>query len=121
MAVHNDLGNEGEKRAQAYLRQKGYQIKTTNWHAGSLELDIVAEKNGKLIIVEVKTRSRPNFQHPKEAVTLKKIRRIVQATDEYIKKHNWQGETQFDVISIIMRRQKLEIEHIEDAFLPPVW
>ena len=120
MAEHNDLGNIGEERAQAFLRNKGYKIRETNWVAGKLELDIVAEKDEMLVIVEVKTRSTGFFEHPKEAITPRKIKNLVNAAHAYIMKNNWQGETRFDVISVIPKGQNFSIEHIEDAFLPPI-
>ncbi len=126
MAEHNELGNLGEERAQAYLRGKGFLIRHTNWHnstpsgaAGKLELDIVAEKDGLLVVVEVKTRSTETFEHPAEAITKRKIRNIINAAHEYIFQFDWQGETRFDVISAIPHGQDFKIEHIEDAFLSP--
>lgn len=120
MAEHNKLGNEGELYAQSYLRERGYQIRHVNWFFGKLELDIVAEKDDWLIVVEVKTRSTDTFEHPQEAITLKKIKNIVRAANEYIYTFNWMGETRFDVISVIPKGQKYIVDHIEDAFLPPV-
>jgi len=120
MAEHNELGDIGEERAQAYLRSKGYYILHTNWQCGKLELDIVAQKDDWLVVVEVKTRSTETFEHPQEAITPRKIRNIVSAAHEYILKFDWHGETRFDVISVIPRGQNFEIEHIEDAFLSPV-
>jgi putative endonuclease len=126
MAEHNDLGALGEERAQRYLQSKGFRIRHVNWHnltpsgkEGKLELDIVAEKDGMLIVVEVKTRSTDTFEHPKEAITIRKIRNIVNAAHEYIFQHDWKGETRFDVISVIPHGQSFHIEHIEDAFLSP--
>ena len=128
MAEHNDLGDLGEERAQAYLRSKGFRIRHVNWHnltpsgkMGNLELDIVAEKDGWLVVVEVKTRSTETFEHPEEAITKKKIRNIINATHEYIMQYDWQGETRFDVISVIPHGQDFLIEHIEDAFLSPLF
>jgi len=120
MAEHNELGNLGEERAQAYLSSNGYHIRHCNWQCGKLELDIVAEKDGLLIVVEVKTRSTDTFEDPKEAIDLRKIRNIVNATHEYIYQFDWNGETRFDIISVIPHGQSFNIEHIEDAFLPPV-
>ena len=120
MAEHNELGDIGEERAQAYLRSKGYRILHTNWQCGKLELDIVDRKDDWLVVVEVKTRSTETFEHPQEAITPRKIRNIVSAAHEYILKFDWHGETRFDVISVIPRGQNFEIEHIEDAFLSPV-
>lgn len=120
MADHNKLGNLGEERAQAFLLGKGYKIRHINWFFGKLELDIVAEKDGWLVVVEVKTRSTDTFEHPKEAITPAKIKKIVRATHEYIITFDWQGETRFDVISVIPRGQAFHIEHVEDAFLAPL-
>ncbi len=118
MAQHNNLGNSGEKIAQDYLKQKGYQIREVNWRFQHLELDIIAQKNDWLVIVEVKTRSTDIFQNPEEAISTKKIRNIVKATNEYININDWEGETRFDIISIISNSKETEIKHIEDAFLP---
>lgn len=120
MAEHNELGNLGEERAQAFLRSKGFHIRHINWQSGKLELDIVAQKDGFLVVVEVKTRSTETFEHPQEAITIRKIRNIINATHEYILQFDWQGETRFDVISVIPHGKVFEIEHIEDAFLSPV-
>lgn len=120
MADHNDLGELGEQRAQAYLHAKGFKIRHTKWRTGKLELDIVAEKDGWLIIVEVKTRSTDTFEAPEEAITNRKIHNIINATHEYIHAFDWQGYTRFDVISVIPEGQNFRIDHIEDAFLPPV-
>ena len=53
MAAHNELGKEGEEAASAYLSSRGYRIRHRNRHVGKLELDIIAEKDGELIVVEV--------------------------------------------------------------------
>jgi len=120
MADHNDLGNEGEIMAQNFLVAKGYKLLHTNWTSGKLELDIVAQKDDLLVVVEVKTRSTDTFEHPQEAITLRKIKNIVNATHDYIFTFDWMGETRFDVISVIPDGQQFRIEHIEDAFIAPV-
>jgi putative endonuclease len=55
-----------------YLSEKGYKIRETNWVTGKLELDIIAEKDGMLVIVEVKTRSTEYFEHPKKRLLCEK-------------------------------------------------
>lgn len=121
MAEHNVLGQEGELAARGYLEQKGYHIRHTNWVSGKNELDIVAEKNGFLVVVEVKSRSTEYFEHPKDAVTSAKIKRIVQATHDYIMQFDLGCETRFDVIAAFPQPNGgYKIEHIEDAFVAPV-
>ena len=58
MAIHNALGKAGEDAVAAYLEHNGYVIRDRNWRKNRLELDIVATKDNRLIIVEVKTRSK---------------------------------------------------------------
>jgi len=120
MANHNKLGQRGEELARTYLISKGYTIRHTNYRVGKLELDIVAEKDGWLIIVEVRTRSTDTFIAPEETIDLRKIKNLVNAAGGYIRSHNWQGETRFDIITIIPSGAKHNIDHIVDAFLPPV-
>ena len=103
MAEHNLLGKEGEDEAAAYLVRHGYDILQRNWRYRKLELDIIAQKDGQLIIVEVK------------------IRRIVSATDVYLKRFDIDCPVRFDVISIVGDKAPFQIEHIQQAFLPPVW
>lgn len=121
MAKHNELGKEGEDEASAYLRDKGYTILHRNWHAGRKELDIVALKDKELIIVEVKTRRNEEFGNPEDAVTPRKIRNIVASADAYIKQFAIDLPVRFDIITVVGTRPPFAIEHIEEAFLPPVW
>lgn len=121
MAAHNRLGKAGEDAATAYLERNGYVIRDRNWHKSHLELDIVAAKDNKLVIVEVKTRSNTEYQEPQEAVDWKKIRHIVRAADAYIKQFNIDAEVQFDIITVVGEEGNFRIEHIEEAFYPPLF
>ena len=119
MADHNDLGEMGEERARDFLIENGYKIRETKWRTGSLELDIIAEKDDTLVIVEVKTRSGAFADNPEQYVDNRKIRNIVNAAERYIMRYDWNGDTRFDVIAVVINGQKVEIDHIEDEFLPP--
>ena len=55
MAIHNYIGSWGEMMAQRYLLLRDYHIRDVDWHCGHCDLDIVAEKLGFIIFVEVKT------------------------------------------------------------------
>lgn len=121
MAEHNALGKFGEEEAAAYLINLGYTIHHRNWRSGQKEIDIVAEKEGELIIAEVKTRRDTLFAEPQDAVTQKKIRRIVAATDAYLRKYCIDLPVRFDIINVIGSENQFNIEHIKEAFYPPVW
>jgi putative endonuclease len=120
MAEHNELGKDGEAAAIDYLKKNGYKILHTNWRWGHCELDIVAKTEDELVIIEVKTRSEGSITDPEDAVTNQKIRHIISATDSYIKQFDVDLPARFDIISIIGKSPHFEIDHIEDAFYPPV-
>jgi len=120
MAEHNELGASGEKAAENFLKEKGYQILATNWRFGSDEIDIIARHNGFLIIVEVKTRSSNAFGEPEIAVTKQKQKFLIRAAQNYIQQKNIDEECRFDIISIVSTNGKNNIHHIEDAFYPPL-
>jgi len=120
MIKSEDLGKKGEKLASEYLRNKGFKILAINWHYKHKEIDIISEINNLLIVVEVKTRSSSFFENPQDAITKKKQKFIIEATNEYIQKNNINLEVRFDVIAIIFTGEKYNIEHIEDAFYPNV-
>lgn len=117
MAQHNRTGKTGEDLAIAYLEEKGYHILERNWHAGHKELDIIALDKKFLVFIEVKTRSRDDYEEPWQAVNDVKIRRSVQAANYYIRLKAIDLEPRFDIISILMLPDKqVRIEHLEDAF-----
>lgn len=120
MARHNQLGKSGEERAAEYLISKGYIIRDINWRSGKMELDLVAYRDTTLVVVEVKTRSNSDFLRPEEAVTLRKIKNIVRATDAYVRLFQIPFEVRFDIITLVGNEEDFEIEHIEDAFLAPL-
>jgi putative endonuclease len=118
MVSTREIGEMAEKLAQHHLRKLGYEILDCNWHFGHLELDIIAKDGDELVIVEVKSRNGIRYEHPSEAVTNAKIKRIVEAADEYIQQKDIDLETRFDVITVIFFQQKHELEHFKDAFYP---
>lgn len=118
MVTTRELGEMAEGLAQQHLVKLGYQILETNWYHGHLELDIVAKDKEELVIVEVKARTGIRYEHPSEAVTNTKIKRIVEAADAYLIEKELDVETRFDVITVIFVDKKFELEHFKDAFYP---
>ena len=119
MAKHNELGKFGEEKAREYLISNGYAIRHCNWRSGKNELDIVAEKDNMLVVVEVKMRSSDFFGNPEDSITNAKMKRTISAAHDYICSQDINMETRFDIISILKNAEgHYEIEHIEDAFMP---
>ena len=116
MASHLDIGREGEKLAEAYLAERGFQLLHRNWRHGRYEIDLIATRNEKLHFVEVKFRSSTQFGNPEEAVTKKKIRSLLQAVDQYLFLHPQWDDFRLDVLSITQHTpDNVEYFFIEDV------
>lgn len=114
------IGGKGEDAAVRYLKKKRYIILERNYNIRGGEIDIIAEKDGYVVFVEVKTRSSDNFGTAKEAVTFTKQQRVIRAAQHYMA---GLGDipVRFDVVAVdgYMDGNKFKaenIEHIENAF-----
>ncbi len=116
MAQHNELGKLGEELAVDFLQQNGYEILETNWTFQKAEIDIIAQKENILAVVEVKTRSSIEFGLPQDFVKPKKIQLLVKAVNEYVVSNDMDVEVRFDIIAIHAEKGNFSIEHIEEAF-----
>ncbi|NNE56369.1 MAG: endonuclease [Flavobacteriales bacterium] len=113
-----ELGLLGENMAVDFLKKKGFDIQDRNWRFGKIEIDIIARLNGTTIIIEVKTRENSHAGEPWEFVTRKKQRRIITAAHEYVIQKELEGDTRFDIVSIVYNSKYQRVEHIEEAFFP---
>ncbi|WP_299670478.1 YraN family protein [uncultured Polaribacter sp.] len=117
MAEHNELGKKGEKLAIDFLLKNDYKILEKNYRYLKAEVDIIAQKENTLAIIEVKTRSTDYFGDPQDFVNPKKIKLLLSAIDYYVIEKDLDVEVRFDIIAIIHQNKTTKIEHLEDAFL----
>ena len=96
-------GDIGEVIAIKYLQKNGYTICDTNFKFGRFwEVDIICQKDGQTIFIEVKYRSSESFGHPVEAVSRTKLHKCLKTVQYYCKKHSVSFEhISFDVIAIM--------------------
>lgn len=115
---HLQTGVWGEELATVYLREKGYVILECDWHSGHRDIDIIAQKDGCIVFVEVKTRRSADFGSPVVAVDHNKQRNLLRAINHYLHYRHTDMPWRFDVISIVgIPGQEANIEHIEDFCL----
>ena len=118
MALHNEVGKEGEQLALAWLRKNEFEILHCNWRYSRYEIDIIAKKNNLLHIIEVKCRNFVPGGYPEESVTKKKFKFLLNAADEYLYQHPEYKHVQFDILSITLHKNgEPEYFLIEDVFL----
>ena len=116
MPHSNKIGRKGENLAVDFLKDKGYEILETNWFYDHKEIDIIAKHNNTIIFVEVKTRTTGFFGEPYEFVNVKKQEFLIEAATNYIFENNIDLPVRFDIISIIIKGDKIKLEYLKDAF-----
>ena len=117
MSARRDLGDFGERVAKAHLEAKGYRVIATNARTSEGQVDIVAQRDGVVAFVEVKTR-RPGPQRAVEALDPTQRLRIRRAAESWIHAHPGVGrEFRFDLVTVdVARGGPARVEHIPDAF-----
>lgn len=119
MARNNEIGKWGEQLAVDKLVSEGYSICERNWREGHNEIDIIAIRGDEIVFAEVKTRSNPN-EDPLEAVDRRKISHMIHAGQVYIRMKGIRHQWRFDLFAISGTPASYTLEHIPDAFLPPL-
>ena len=116
MSDHNQkIGAWGESVATEYLEKRGSVIIARNARTPYGEIDIVSEKDGITIFVEVKTRTSNSFGPPEISVTPRKQEHMWAAAEHYAQE-NEIDHWQIDVIAVEGKLNAVpKITHFENA------
>lgn len=117
MADHNEFGKLAEEMAVKFLQDLKYKILVRNYRYLKAEIDIIAEYDNEIIVVEVKARGTDAFIEPQEAINKKKMKLLISAANDFSENYKRDLNTRFDVITILPDNQNnLQITHIINAF-----
>lgn len=115
------FGRKAESAAEQYLRRQGYRIRERNVRSSYGELDLVVERAGVLVFVEVKARRTDSYGGAPYAVDVRKQTRIIRLAAQYLARHGLTDQScRFDVLLYAGDSvEQSTIEHIENAFDVP--
>jgi len=109
------IGAWGEGLAAEYLEERSYTITGRNVRTPYGEIDIVVEKDGITVFVEVKTRTSKSFGPPEISVTPRKQEHMLAAAEHYAQEHEI-NHWQIDVIAVEGKTgQHPNFTHFENA------
>lgn len=116
--IRNKTGVWGELFTARYLRDRGYSILSSNYVCRFGEVDVIAEKDGTVCMVEVKTRNEKSNIRPMEAVDEIKIKRIKMAAQNFLSYAKKDCDYRFDVCEVYLddNNSLVRINYIENAF-----
>ena len=111
------LGQHGETAAVSFLQTRGFTILETNYRTKFAEIDIIAKDKDFLCFIEVKTRRSLKKGLPKESVNYSKQKKIIMGATFYLKEKNrMNSRIRFDVIEILEKNGRFDINLIKNAF-----
>jgi len=121
LADREKLGRWGEKRCESFLEKKGFKKLARNFSCRSGEIDLImADTEGAVVFVEVKTRADESFGPAESVITAAKKTRLKRAARYFLATHNIEDRPfRFDVVTIVLgQKGRPQIRHYENAFVP---
>ena len=117
-AHRQSLGHLGESIAAVYLEKQGYSIIERNCHTPYGEIDLITQREGVIVFVEVKTRSTRSFGPPEISITPQKQEHMRSAAAYYIQQHpELATDWRIDAIAIQMQGDQKQplLDHFENV------
>ncbi len=120
LTPQKEIGNLGEKIACQHLKENGYQILKRNFQKPWGEIDIIAQKQGIIIFIEVKTRTlTQNPTIPEQAVNYKKQLNLIKTAKTFIQqnKNLLSKPWQIDIIAVELnfKNRKADLRHFPNT------
>lgn len=112
-------GKFGEQLAVKFLQDRGYEIIARNYYCRHGEIDIIAQREGEMIFVEVKTRSNAKFGFPEDSFSKRKRGKILRAVERFLVEKRIESDYRIDLICVEINKneRKAKIKHFKDVVI----
>ena len=114
MSRNQRVGKWGEDAAADYLATRGYDLVGRNIRTPYGEIDLVVQKDGQTVFVEVKARTTTGLGPPEIAVGSRKQAHMVACAEHYAQQ-NRIDHWRIDVVAVEQIAGKHRITHFENA------
>lgn len=118
-SVQAARGRTGEELAALYLESVGFHLVGRNLRAGRLEVDLLAERPGELVVIEVRLRARGEHGSAEDTVDFRKRARLRSAGRRLWEERGRDDlALRFDLVTITVEPHGLCLRH-HARFLDP--
>lgn len=109
-------GKHGEDVAVELLKNKGYAVLERNWRNKFGEIDIITQKDGVLVFVEVKTKIGELFGLPEEMVGKGKLQKVRNMATVYM--NGKETPCRIDVVAVVLTNDNAvtRLTHYENVY-----
>ena len=105
----SELGFFAERYAREYLKSKNYRVIGHNYRKPWGEIDVIAEKEGVVVFVEVKANKKdlPGFE-PELRVNNDKRHRMIRIARTYLADYKFPADQpwQMDIVSVAFNKEQ---------------
>jgi putative endonuclease len=106
-------GKLGEFIASNYLKDRGCKILYNNWTCRWGEIDLIAEKDGTLIFVEVKYRNGGVNGHPSESINYFKKKSLQRSINIFLSSNCVTTPWRVDVLCVSKLGKSVRVDYYE--------
>ena len=113
------FGARSEQAAERFLTNLGYKVLARNYTCPFGELDLVAEDQGCIVFIEVRSTERNDSDRPAASVGSAKQLRLTKLALHFLQSHDLLGRAaRFDVLALSWPagRKVPTIDHYQSAF-----
>lgn len=119
--TRHERGRRAELAVADYLVANGFAILGRNVRLGPLELDVIAQRRGLVVVVEVRTRGPRSFLSSFESITRSKRARLVRAVErlwrERLARIPSVERVRIDVAAVTFDGGKTRVEYVAGAIM----
>jgi putative endonuclease len=113
------IGAAGEQAAAEWLERREFEIVARNWRSGRYELDIVAQKQGVIHFIEVKSRDTASWESPEDAMSPAKQRSFRKAVQAFLAQYPTDLEPRLDLVAVDTGSDgSARVRYIPEAVIP---
>jgi putative endonuclease len=114
------FGEFGERIAARWLQLHGWRVLERRFRNGRRDVDLIVERDGLVVFVEVKARRGEQFGDPIEAVHWRKRRELWRSASVWVDRFGEPGQVyRFDVVGVLVAGSKVRVRHVPNAFGAP--
>jgi putative endonuclease len=101
-------GDIGEKRAEKFLRKRGFRVIDKNYQNKFGEIDLICRRGTCIHFVEVKTSF--SWFNPEENMTKNKMFKIIKTANHYLMEKGIKHfSIYFDLVSVNFKKDKIAL------------
>jgi len=101
--------------ARTFLEERGFRTVAANVVVGRIELDLIVQDRGTVVVVEVRQRACDAYGGAAESLTATKLARLRRGALAWAAIGRYRGPLRIDAVLLTGTKTSHTIDHLEDV------